>query len=337
VGERPTIPVAAARANRFDGGWNEIAPEAPAQPGLHVIDDVKVDDLIPWIDWGPFFLTWEMRGRFPDILDDPDKGETARELYGRAQAMLERICNERWFRPRAVFGLWPANADGDDVVFWTGEDRKERLATFPMLRQQTTKSKDRPNLCLADFVVPIGVPDWAGGFAVTAGPEVHDIAERYKAAGEDYDAILVQSLADRAAEALAEWLHARVRREFWGYAPDEDLSDAEIIEERYRGIRPAPGYPACPDHTEKRTLFRILEAQENAGLKLTESCAMWPAAAVSGLYFAHPGARYFGVGRIGRDQVEDYAARKGMSVEEIESWLAPNLAYAPGEALKKSA
>jgi 5-methyltetrahydrofolate--homocysteine methyltransferase len=236
-----------------------------------------------------------------------------------------------------VVGLWPANADGDDIVVWTGEDRAEEAARFRMLRQQGKKSKDRASLCLADFVAPEGTPDWVGGFAVTAGGEVHEIAERFKAEGNDYDAILVQALADRLAEAMAEWMHMRVRRELWGYAPDEALSNEALIAEEYRGIRPAPGYPACPDHTEKRTLFDLLGAEANTGLSLTESFAMWPAAAVSGLYVAHPDAAYFGVGRIGRDQVEDYAARKGMEIAEIETWLAPSLAYEPGKAAPRVA
>ena len=243
--------------------------------------------------------------------------------------MLNRIAAEQWFTPRAVVGLWPANAEGEDVVIWQDEDRAQERARFPMLRQQGEKSTGRPNLSLADFVAPIGRPDWIGGFAVTAGPEVHAIAERWKVEGNDYDAILVQSLADRLAEALAEMVHAKVRREIWGYAPEEALANAELIRESYRGIRPAAGYPASPDHSEKRTLFALLEAESHTGLWLTESCAMWPAAAVSGLYFAHPDASYFGIGRLGEDQVADYAARKGVEVGEIERWLAPNLGYTP--------
>jgi 5-methyltetrahydrofolate--homocysteine methyltransferase len=253
--------------------------------------------------------------------------------------MLDRLAREGWFTPRAVIALWPANRSGDDIVVWADEGRTEERARFHMLRQQTSKRGDRANFCLSDFVAERG-EDWIGGFAVTAGPEVHEISERFKAEGNDYDAIMVQALADRIAEAMAEAMHARVRREIWGYAPDEALSNEALIREQYRGIRPAPGYPACPDHTEKRTLFDLLEAERTTGLSLTESCAMWPAASVSGLYFAHPDAAYFGVGRIGRDQVEEYAARKGMSVGEAEAWLAPNLAYTPGAEpapLKKSA
>ncbi|MFP4304605.1 MAG: methionine synthase [Rhodosalinus sp.] len=334
--ERPTVPLAAARANAFDPGNH--TPERPARTGLIDVTPPTIEELRSYIDWSPFFWTWEMRQTFPKILDDPHRGETARELYGHAQDMLDRIAAEGWFTPKAALAIWPANRDGDDVIVWTDEHRRRERARFPMLRQQTEKRRDRPNMCLADFVMPRGTPDWIGGFAVNAGEEVHAIADRYKAEGNDYDAILAQALADRLAEALAEAMHARVRREIWGYAPDEALSNEELIREGYRGIRPAPGYPACPDHSEKRTLFDLLDAERRAGLTLTESCAMWPAAAVSGFYFAHPEAAYFGVGRIGRDQAEDYAARKGMELAEVESWLAPNLAYTPGAgALRKSA
>ncbi len=331
-GERPTIPLAEARANAFDGGWSEYTPPAPQTPGLTVVDDMTPGDLRGHIDWGPFFATWEMRGRFPDILDDPEKGPTARELYANAQAMFERIEREGWFTLRGVVGLWPANSDGDDIVIWADESRSSQAARLPMLRQQASKSKERPNLCLADFVAPLGTPDWVGGFAVTSGPEVHAIAARFKQEGNDYDAIMVQALGDRLAEAFAEALHERVRKALWGYAADERLSNEDLVAERYRGIRPAPGYPACPDHTGKRVLFDLLDAPRHTGLTLTESCAMWPAAAVSGLYFAHPDASYFGVGRIGRDQLADYAPRAGMTPEEAERWLAPNLSYTPGRS-----
>jgi len=338
---RPTVPLAEARANAFDGGWQGYAPPRPNLPGLQVFDRYDLAELAEYIDWTPFFWTWEMKGKFPDILDNPTKGAAARELYDNARAMLDRIVAEGWLRPRAVIGLWPANRQGDDIAVWTGEDRRETAARLCMLRQQGQKSGDRPNFCLSDFVAPDGVPDWIGGFAVTAGAEVHEIAERLKREGNDYDAIMVQALGDRLAEAFAERMHARVRREFWGYAPEETLSGADLIEEKYRGIRPAPGYPACPDHTEKRTLFRLLQAEKHTGISLTESCAMWPASAVSGLYFAHPDSAYFGIGRIGRDQVGDYAARKRMDLAEIERWLAPSLAYTPetggAAALKRTA
>jgi len=331
-GDRPTVPLAEARASAFDGGWEDYSPPAPQTPGLTVIDDMSVADLAPFIDWTPFFATWEMRGAYPAILDHPEKGPAARELFDNARAMLARIADEGWFTPRGVVGLWPANREGDDIVVWADETRRAEACRFHMLRQQGNKSNDRAAMCLADFVAPADTPDWIGGFAVTSGPEVHEIADRLKAEGNDYDAILAQSLADRLAEAFAEALHQRVRRSLWGYAADENLSNEDLIAEKYRGIRPAAGYPACPDHTEKRTLFRMLDAEASTGLRLTESCAMWPAAAVSGLYFAHPQAAYFGIGRIGPDQVADYAARKSMETAEVERWLAPNLGYTPARA-----
>jgi len=337
TGDRATTPVAQARANAFDGGWSGYRPPAPQSPGLTAIDDMPVATLREYIDWGPFFDTWQMRGRFPDILDDPEKGPTARELYENAQKMLDRIETEGWFSPRGVVGLWPANAEGDDILVWADEERRGIAARMPQLRQQGKKSGDKAHMCLADFVAPKGTPDWVGGFAVTAGPEVHEIADRYKADGRDYDSIMVQSLGDRIAEAFAEALHARVRRSLWGYAPDERLENDDLIAEKYRGIRPAPGYPACPDHTEKGTLFELLKATEHTGLRLTESFAMWPAAAVSGMYFAHPEARYFGIGRLGPDQVEDYARRKGMDLADMEKWLAPSLGYTPDRAAREDA
>ncbi len=326
---RATVPLAQARANAFDGGWATYAPPKPAFTGLRDFADYPVAELRPYIDWTPFFWTWEMKGSYPAIFDDPARGAAARELFDAANAMLDRIEAERWFAPRGVIGLWPANAEGDDVLVFADEARRAVRARLRMLRQQGAKSKDRANYALSDFVAPKGTPDWVGGFAVTIGAEAHARAEAFKAAGDDYNSIMVAALADRLAEAFAERMHERVRREFWGYAPDEALDNAALIEERYRGIRPAPGYPACPDHTEKRTLFDLLEAEARTGLSLTESFAMWPASSVSGFYFSHPGAAYFGVGRIGRDQIEDYAARKGAPVAEIEKWLAPNLAYEP--------
>jgi 5-methyltetrahydrofolate--homocysteine methyltransferase len=293
---------------------------------------MDVAQLRGFIDWTPFFSTWEMKGKFPGIFEDPNKGPAARELYDNAQAMLDRIETEGWFGPRGVVGLWPANSQGDDILVWQDESRSELRARMPQLRQQRNKSNGKPQMCLADFVAPEGTPDWVGAFTVTAGGQVHEIAERFKAEGNDYDAIMVQALGDRLAEAFAEALHARVRRSLWGYAADEALDNEALIREQYRGIRPAPGYPACPDHTGKRTIFDLLSAPEHAGVTLTESCAMWPASAVSGLYFSHPDAAYFGIGRIGPDQVADYAARKGMEIAEVEAWLAPSLAYRPDKS-----
>jgi 5-methyltetrahydrofolate--homocysteine methyltransferase len=262
-------------------------------------------------------------------------GETARQTYNDARAMLQRIVGEKWLTARGVVGLWPANAVGDDIEIYADEGRSRVLATVHTLRQQMARASDgRANLALADFVAPkdSGKPDWFGGFAVTAGIGTDERARKFEATHDDYSAIMVKALADRLAEAFAERLHERVRKEIWGYAAGENLTNAQLIGEEYRGIRPAPGYPACPDHTEKGTLFKLLDTETNAGIRLTDSFAMWPAAAVSGYYLAHPESRYFGVGRIGRDQVADYARRKGMSLADMERWLAPNLGYDPKTA-----
>jgi 5-methyltetrahydrofolate--homocysteine methyltransferase len=290
-----------------------------------------VAELVPYIDWTPFFQTWELKGRFPAILDDQEQGPAARQLYDDAREMLAKLVDERWFNPKAVIGFWPANTVGDDIRLFTGESRAEPLATFHGLRQQLSKRDGRPNLCLSDFVAPVetGLPDHVGGFVVTVGIEEVRIAERFERANDDYRSILVKALADRIAEAFAERMHERVRREFWGYAPDEALSAEGLIREEYRGIRPAPGYPAQPDHTEKETLFRLLEAERRIGVTLTESFAMWPGSSVSGLYLAHPEAHYFGVAKVERDQVESYAARKNMPLAELERWLTPILNYDP--------
>jgi 5-methyltetrahydrofolate--homocysteine methyltransferase len=287
--------------------------------------------LVPYIDWTPFFQTWDLKGRFPAILEDEAQGESARQLYEDAQAMLARIVAERWFNPKAVIGFWPANAAGDDIRLYTGESRGETLATLHGLRQQLQRRDGRPNICLSDFVAPeaSGVPDYVGAFVVTAGIEETRIAERFERQNDDYRSILVKALADRVAEAFAERMHERVRREFWGYAPDENLSADDLVREEYRGIRPAPGYPAQPDHTEKETLFGLLQAERRIGVKLTESFAMWPGSSVSGIYIGHPDAHYFGVAKVERDQVEDYAARKEMSIVEVERWLSPILNYDP--------
>jgi 5-methyltetrahydrofolate--homocysteine methyltransferase len=289
---------------------------------------------VPYIDWTPFFQTWEFKGRFPALLDDPERGEAARVLYDDARAMLARIVDERWFTPKAVIGFWPANAIGDDIALFTGESRNERLATFFTLRQQLAKRDGKSNTALADFVAPAesGKRDYIGAFVVTAGAEEEKIAARYARANDDYGSIMVKALADRLAEAFAERMHERVRREFWGYAATENFAPQDLVAENYAGIRPAPGYPAQPDHTEKETLFALLEATKRTGVVLTESFAMTPAASVSGLYIAHPDAHYFGVAKIERDQVEDYAARKGMSVAAVERWLGPVLNYIPATA-----
>ncbi|MGB3722067.1 MAG: methionine synthase [Pacificimonas sp.] len=321
-GESKLLPLAAARANGFDIDFSAYEPPRPRNLGPWEIDDVTVRMLRSWIDWTPFFRSWELHGNYPAILDDDVVGESARSLYADAQAMLDRIEAEDWLAPRGVAGFWPVTRDGDDILVFADDARTNEIARVPMLRQQMAKREGRANMCLADFVKPDG--DWMGAFCVTSGG-VESRSTGFKAAHDDYSDILLKALADRLAEAFAEYLHARTRRELWGYAPDEDLSDADIVRERYRGIRPAPGYPACPDHLLKPILFDMLGATAATGVTLTESMAMLPASSVSGLYFAHPDSQYFGVARIGRDQLEDYAARRGMKVDEAERWLRPNL------------
>ena len=322
-------PLAEARANGFSGDWTSYIPPTPSFLGVQTFDSYDLAELTSYIDWTPFFRTWELAGKYPDILDDPTVGSAARELFKDAQAMLQRLVGEQWLTARATFGFFPANAVGDDVEVYTDESRQTVRTTVHFLRQQMSKSAGRTNYCLADFVAPkdSGAADFIGGFAVTAGLGIEDKLAEFKATHDDYSGIMLQALADRLAEAFAERLHERVRKEFWGYAPDENLDSEAMIKEAYHGIRPAPGYPACPDHSEKPELFRLLDAEKNAGIKLTESFAMLPGASVSGYYFSHPESQYFGLGRIGRDQVADYAERRGVSVEQAERWLSPNLAY----------
>ncbi len=321
------VPLAKARAQRFDGGWSAYDPPAPARPGLHVFDDYPLPELVPLIDWTPFFNTWELAGRYPAILDDAVVGKQARELLADAQAMLGKIVDEQWLRAKAVIGLFPANAIGDDVV----AEVDGQPVTLHFLRQQVDKPVERPDFCLADFIAPrdSGKRDWIGAFAVTAGLGIEPHVARFEADHDDYNAILLKALADRLAETLAERMHQRVRTEFWGFAADEALDVDAIIAEQYRGIRPAPGYPACPEHSEKATLFRMLDVEGNTGMRLTENFAMTPAASVSGWYFSHPGSQYFVVGRVSKEQVEDYARRKGVSLLQAERWLASNLDYDP--------
>ncbi|MCJ8142469.1 methionine synthase [Ancylobacter sp. A5.8] len=325
------VKLADARANGVGLDFSSYAAPVPGFLGTKVFESYDLAELVPYIDWTPFFQSWELAGHYPAILDDPKVGVAARALYDDAQKMLARIVDEKWLTARAVVGFWPANAAGDDIALYTDETRTTQLATLHTLRQQMAKREGRANVALSDFIAPAesGVKDYIGGFCVSTGFGEHERSEAFKAAHDDYSSILLKALADRLAEAFAERMHERVRREFWGYAADEALDNDALIKEQYRGIRPAPGYPAQPDHTEKATLFSLLDATNKIGVELTESFAMWPGAAVSGLYFAHPDAAYFGVGRIERDQVEDYAARKGMSVEEAERWLAPVLNYDP--------
>jgi 5-methyltetrahydrofolate--homocysteine methyltransferase len=329
-GPQRRLTLAQARANRFAPDWAAYHPPAPAYVGVREFVG-EISELVPLIDWSPFFHAWEMKGRYPQLLDDPKSGAVARALFADAQAMLNRITEERWLTARAVAGFWPAESEGDDIVLYKDDGRTERLAVLHTLRQQLARERNTPNLALADYVAPsgTGIPDYVGAFALTTGIGEDDIAARFRSDKDDYNAILVSALADRLAEAFAEYLHRRVRRELWGYAPDENLSNDELIAEAYRGIRPAPGYPAQPDHTEKATLFRILDAQARAGMKLTENFAMWPSSSVCGLYLSHPDARYFGVGKLERDQVENYAARKTWKLTEAERWLGPGLNYDP--------
>ena len=322
------LPLGQARAKAWQCDWNSYVPPRPAKPGLTTLTP-GVSELIGYIDWTPFFFTWELKGSYPAILDDPRRGEVARALFADAQAMLSRIVEENWLAPRAVTGFWPANRVGDDAVLFADETRTSELARFHGLRQQAAKDNDRAHLCQFDFLAPSGHADWIGGFAVTAGDNP-DLVARFEADKDDYNAILFKALSDRIAEAAAEWLHARVRRDHWGYAPDESFTNRELIAEAYAGIRPAPGYPSQPDHSEKRTLFDLLGAPEAVGIGLTNSFAMTPASSVSGLYLSHPDSHYFAVGRILRDQVEDYAVRKGWTLADAERCLAPILDYVPG-------
>ncbi len=331
----PELPLAAARANRFDGGWDSYTPVRPKQLGIEVFDEYSLEELAGYIDWKPFFSAWEMNGKFPQLLDDSRYGEEARKLYADAQQMLAKIIEQQWLSARAVIGLFPANSVGhDDIQVYADETRSQVLSTLHQLRQQKVKPRQQPHECLADFVAPAdsGVIDYVGGFAVTTGLNIDRYVSRFEAQHDDYSAIMLKALADRLAEAFAERMHERVRKEFWGYASDEALENEALIAESYRGIRPAPGYPSCPDHTQKRALWDWLEVERYTGISLTDSLAMWPAASVSGLYFAHPKARYFLLGQIGRDQVLDYAARTGMSIDEAERWLAPSLGYDPAAA-----
>ncbi|WP_246099270.1 methionine synthase [Tepidimonas sediminis] len=323
-------PLAKARANRTPIDWGAWQPVRPSFTGRRVLKHLDLAELARYIDWTPFFQTWDLAGRFPAILDDEVVGQEARRLHADAQAMLRRLIDGRWLQAHAVLGFWPASGEGDDIVLYADEARTQPLLTWFNLRQQTPKEEVdgalRPSRCLADFVAPkaSGVADWVGAFAVTAGHGADERAQAFEAAHDDYQAIMLKALADRLAEAAAEWLHERVRRELWGYAPDERLTNEELIAEQYQGIRPAPGYPACPDHTVKPALFDLLGAAD-IGMGLTESLAMTPAASVCGFYLAHPQARYFNVGRIGRDQLQDMAQRRGLPVEELQRWLAPNL------------
>ena len=328
--EAKLVSIGEARNRRFAPDWSKEQIDTPAFTGVKVFDDFPLSELVDYIDWSPFFHAWELRGRFPAILADEVVGEHATELYNDARKMLDQLVAEKWVTAKGVCAIMPANSVGDDIEVYAGADRSKVLQTFHTLRQQSDKSSGQPNYALSDFIAPkdSGRIDYCGGFTVTAGVGVEERAKAFEAAHDDYSAILLKALADRLAEAFAERMHKEVR-DLWGYGKAENLTNEDLIREKYRGIRPAPGYPACPDHTEKWILFDLLESTKHTGVQLTESLAMTPASSVSGLYFAHPEAKYFAVGKIQRDQVEDYAQRKGMAAAEVEKWLAPNLAYEP--------
>ncbi len=320
-----------ARSNRLTIDWENQDVAAPKQPGVTVLENVTAADLRPYIDWSPFFRTWELHGQYPQILDDATVGAEAKQLFADATALLDRIAGMQLLGIRGVAGIFPANSVGDDIFVYTDDNRETIRLVLHTLRQQQAKPAGEPNLALADFIAPreSGVADWIGCFAVTAGLGIEKLLQEFATEHDDYHRIMAQALADRLAEAFAEMLHEKVRRELWGYAEDEKLGNHELIEEKYQGIRPAPGYPACPDHTEKAAIFDLLNAEAATGITLTESFAMNPAASVSGLYFSSPAAKYFVLGKIGRDQVEDYANRKGLGATETEKWLAPALNYDP--------
>jgi len=327
--EKPMLAYEQARANRLQTNWEEHVIASPWFVGRRFLDDVPLGEIARFIDWTFFFSAWELKGRFPAILEHPQYGAAARELYEHARTLLGRIIDERLLTANGVYAFWPANSQGDDIVVYKDDSRRDEIARLPMLRQQEVIADGRPNRSLADFIAPreSRVPDYIGMFAVTAGLGANELVRRFESDHDDYNAIMVKALADRLAEAFAEYMHALARKD-WGYGESENLSNEDLIGEKYRGIRPAYGYPACPDHSEKFKLFRLLDAGRQ-GLTLTDSGAMLPAASVSGLYFSHPAAKYFNVGRIGRDQLESYAQRKGMTIEETERWLGPYLAYDP--------
>ncbi len=320
-----------ARANRLKIDWENYEAPIPLEPGLHVLTDYPLENLVDFIDWTPFFMSWQLRGAYPDIFQSPKVGEQARQLFDDGKKMLQDIVSRKSLRARGVLGIFPANSIGDDIEVYDGPGSSQQLAVLHTLRQQTKKRANDSNSSLADFVAPkeVGYQDYVGAFAVSTGEGADELAAAYEADQDDYSSIMVKALADRLAEAFAERLHYLVRKKYWGYSPEEELTTRQLIREKYRGIRPAAGYPACPDHTEKATIWNLLEVEKNISVHLTESYAMYPAAAVSGLYFGHPRSHYFGLGNIGEDQVEDYAQRKNMSKEEVERWLSSNLNYTP--------
>jgi len=320
-----------ARANKFDINWDAYQAKAPKNLGVFTFNDYSLEEISRFLDWTPFFYSWELKGRYPKILDDADKGEEATKLFADAKIMLKQIIDEKWLTANGVVGLFAANSIDDDVEIYADETRTEVLETFHFLRQQQQKPAGKENQCLADFIAPkeAGKKDYMGFFAVTTGVGIDEKVAEFEAQHDMYNAIMLKALADRLAEAFAELMHDKVRKKLWGYASDESLDNDALIAEKYQGIRPAPGYPACPEHTEKGLLWSLLDVEKNTGMTITDHYAMLPTAAVSGYYFSHPDSKYFTVGKINREQVEDYAARKGMSMDEAERWLAPNLGYEP--------
>ena len=316
------LSIESARDNKLKLVFDESTIVKPQFKGVKQLTDIALEEIVPFIDWTPFFMTWELHGKFPKLLDDEVVGKEATNLYKDALLMLDEIVQNKLLKANAVFGIFEANGDGDDIVL------KDNQRVFRTLRQQTKKASAARNLALSDYVAPkeSGATDYVGCFAVTAGIGIEELVSQYEKDHDDYKSIMVKALADRLAEAAAEMLHEQVRKEHWGYAPDEALSNEELIKEKYKGVRPAPGYPACPDHLEKQTIFELLKPEE-IGISLTESLAMYPAASVSGYYFAHPESKYFGLGKISKDQIEDYAKRKGISISEAEKWLRPSLSY----------
>jgi len=334
---KPLLNITEARKRRTPIDWKESDIAKPDFTGVKVLKEFPLEKIVPFIDWSPFFHAWELRGRYPAIFEDATVGAKAKELFDDAQGLLKTLVNQKLLRANAVYAFFPANSVGDNVELYSDNSRAQVLTTFHMLRQQMDKPSDQFNHALSDYVAPkaTGLQDYMGVFAVSTGFGVEDLCAKFEKDHDDYSSIMTKALADRLAEAFAEYLHKQVR-EHWGYGKQENLSSEDLIKERYRGIRPAPGYPACPDHTEKQIIWKLLQVEKNTGIKLTESCAMWPASSVSGWYFAHPESKYFGVGKIGRDQIVDYAERKKMKVEEAERWLSPYLDYDPDQAATAS-
>jgi len=328
-GKRKSLSLEKARKNALSINWSDYSPPKPAVMGITAFTDFDLELLADKIDWTPFFATWGIAGRYPRIFNDAEKGKTAKSLFDDAQAMLKTLVAEKWITAKGVIGFWPANSRGDDILIYQDDERKKVISTFYSLRQQAVRPQGKANFALSDFIAPedSGLQDYIGGFAVSTGFGEDEKSDYFEQQNDDYNKIMVKALADRFAEAFAEQLHEEVRKKYWAYSPQESYSTDDLITEKYQGIRPAPGYPSQPDHTEKETLFNLLNVEKNTGIVLTENFAMWPGAAVSGMYFSHPESQYFGLGKINKDQVESYAERKGWDMEKAERWLGPNIDY----------